>query len=132
MPLHGDRYAWYIRIPDVPAFIRHIAPVLERRLLHCAFDGHTGELCIDFYRGGLCLAFERGKLVTAEELHQPSLREDWNHTRFPPLVFTQLLLGYRSLADLSYAFMDVWAEGLDRTLLETLFPPRPSYMLPLY
>src|SRR3989442_4387525 len=25
-------YAWYVRVPDVPRFLRHIAPVLERRL----------------------------------------------------------------------------------------------------
>src|SRR5258708_36316873 len=26
-------YAWYVRVPDVPRFLRHIAPVLERRCL---------------------------------------------------------------------------------------------------
>ena len=25
-------YAWYVRVPDMPAFLRHIAPVLEARL----------------------------------------------------------------------------------------------------
>jgi len=131
-PLGGNRYAWYVRIPDVPAFIRHIAPALERRLAGSALDGHTGELCVDFYHGGLRLAFDRGKLVTADELRKPTWGDDWTHARFPPQVFTQLLLGYRSYADLSYAYIDAWAEGVDRALLETLFPPRPSYMLPLY
>ncbi len=25
-------YAWYVRVPDLPLFMRHIAPALERRL----------------------------------------------------------------------------------------------------
>ena len=25
-------YAWYVRVPDLPGFLRHVAPVLERRL----------------------------------------------------------------------------------------------------
>ncbi len=130
-PLSGNRYAWYMRIPDVPAFIQHIAPALERRLAGSALDGHTGELPIDFYRGGVRLTFDRGKLVAADELLKPTWGEDWTHARFPPLVFTQLLLGYRSYADLSYAYMDAWAEGVERALLETLFPAQSAYMLPL-
>ena len=121
-----------MRIPDAPAFIRRIAPRLEKRLANSALDGHTGELPIDFYHSGVRLAFEHGKLVAADKLRKPAWGDDWTRARFPPQVFTQLLLGYRSYADLSHAYMDVWAEGDDRVLLETLFPPRPSYMLPLY
>ena len=55
-------YAWYVRVPDLPDFLRHIAPALERRLEQSALAGHTGELCISFYREGLCLALERGRL----------------------------------------------------------------------
>src|SRR6202035_2371232 len=35
-------YAWYIRIPDVPNFLRHIAPALEERLACSVLAGYTG------------------------------------------------------------------------------------------
>ena len=51
---------------------------------------------------------------------------------FPPLVFLQLLFGRRSFADLRYAYPDVWAEdNAGAVLLETLFPARSSWVLPL-
>jgi hypothetical protein len=126
-----NAYAWWMRISDVPAFVRHIAPVLERRLANsAAFRGYGGALCIDFYRDGLRLAFERGKLVSVEEWRKPLWSE--GQAGFPPTVFTQLLLGYRGFAELRHIYKDVWAGEIARMLLETLFPPRPSYMLPLY
>ena len=69
-------------------------------------------------------------LLATEEWRKPL----WNEGQagFPPPVFTQLLLGYRSFMELRHIYKDVWAEGVERTLLETLFPPQPSYMLPLY
>jgi hypothetical protein len=124
-------YAWYVRVPDLPAFIRHIAPALERRLVDSPVAGHTGELKMDFYRDGLRLRFERGRLVEAE----PWRAQVWGpkaQAGFPPLVFLQLLFGRRSLADLRYAHPDVWSEeDADAALLEALFPARPSWVLPL-
>ncbi len=128
-PFIGSRYAWWMRIPDLPAFVLHIAPVLERRLEQSVMAGYTGEFCIDFYRGGLRLAFAQGKLVTVEPWQKPLWGE--SQAAFPQPIFTQLLLGYRSFADLAYAHIDVRADGIERILLETLFPARPSYMLPL-
>ena len=49
------------------------------------------------------------------------------HATFPPLVFLQLIFGYRSLAELSDAFPDVRAgQGEVVALLEALFPKRHS------
>lgn len=129
-PEYKYRYAWWMRVPDVPAFLRHIRPVLEQRLADSALAGYSGAVCIDFYRAGVRLAFEQGKLIGAEPWHKPLWDE--GQAGFPPAVFTQLLLGYRSFLELRHIYKDVWAEGVERTLLETLFPPRPSYMLPLY
>jgi hypothetical protein len=124
-------YAWYVRVPDLPGFIRHIAPALERRLADSPAAGHTGELKLNFYRGGLRLAFERGRLTTAEDWRA----QVWGpkpEGGFPPLVFLQLLFGRRSFADLRYAYPDVWAEdNASAALIEALFPARPSWVLPL-
>ena len=92
--------------------------------------GYTGELKIDFYRGGLRLVFEQGRLTDAADFRA----EGWDpehQAGFPPLVFLQLLFGRRSLAELRYAFPDVWADQIGRPLLEALFPARPSWVLPL-
>lgn len=121
-------YAWYVRVPDLPAFIRHIAPALERRLEESALSGYSGELNLEFYRGGLRLAFERGRLAAAEDWSKPIWGK--SNAGFPPLVFTQLLLGYRSLAELRYAFPDAWADEC-QPVLETLFPKQHSWALPM-
>ena len=123
-------YAWYVRVPDVPRFLRHIAPVLERRLLESPLGRYSGELHITLYRGGLHLVFQGGTLKLAEFWRSPaySTIED---AGFPPLVFLQLLFGYRSLDDLRYAFPDVRVKDEAELVLKTLFPMKPSWVVPL-
>lgn len=122
-------YAWYLRVADLPAFLRHITPVLERRLAESAHAGYSGEITVDFYRGGLRLAFEQGKLTAIEDWERPVWGEAM--AGFPPLVFLQALFGHRSLDELHMIYPDVWAEGDARALLNTLFPKRPSLLMPL-
>jgi hypothetical protein len=124
-------YSWYIRVPDVPRFIRHIAPVLERRLLASVMSGFSGELKITFYRGGLRLVFEGSKLIEVTDWQAPETNEQWEGAGFPPLVFLQLLFGHRSLEELRYAFPDCWASEEPALLLNALFPKRVSWVLPL-
>jgi Acetyltransferase (GNAT) domain len=124
-----DRYAWYIRVADLPRFTRHVAPALERRLANSPQSGYSGELTLDFYRGGLRLVFEHGALTAAEDWRVPL----WSEAKagFPPLVFLQLLCGYRSLDELCAAYPDVWTRGDGAPLLDALFPKRPSRLIPL-
>jgi hypothetical protein len=118
---------WYVRVADVPAFLRHVGPVLEARLASSVLVGYSGDLKIDFYRGGLRLVFEQGKLMSAEPW-QEALYGDECHAHFPPLIFLQLLFGYRSLDDLYAYFQDVWPKDEARLLLNTLFPKQPSWV----
>ncbi len=122
-------YAWYIRIPDVSAFIHKIAPVLEERLTQSILVGYTGECKLDFYRSGLLLSFEKGSLKTVKPW-RPEPFENAN-AGCPPLIFLQLLLGYRSLAELNEIFPDVWANHNSALLLDILFPKMPSRVHPL-
>ena len=125
LPRTGRPYAWYVRVPDLPDFLRHIAPALERRLEPSALAGHTGELWISFYREGLCLALERGRLAKVERwVTEPAKPAT---AFFPDLTFLQLLLGYRSLQELEYAFADCRVEDDEaRALLMALFPSQTS------
>ncbi len=123
-------YAWYVRVRNVPAFLMHIAPVLERRLEHSVVADYTGELKIDLYKGGLRLAFEHGKLTTAEDWRVPAYDSNAG-AGCPALVFLQLLFCHRSLDELRLMFPDVWAEGDTEIVLKALFPAQASAPLSL-
>lgn len=125
LPRTRKPYAWYVRVPDLPDFMRHVAPLLERRLAESVVVGHTGELKISFYREGLRLVFEEGRLKAVEPW-EPTV-EDGGAAAFPDLTFLQLLFGYRTLEELAYAFADCWtASDEARALLKTLFPKQQS------
>ncbi len=126
LPRQRPPYAWYIRIPDLPAFLRRVTPALEQRLANSGSAGHTGELRLTFYRGGMRLVFERGRLANVEAW-KPEPQGHSGEAAFPGLTFLQLLLGYRSLAELKYAFPDCWTNSdATHALLEGLFPRQPS------
>ncbi len=123
-------YAWYLRVADVPGFLRHIAPALEARLADSVAAGHSGELKLSFYRDGVRLVLEDGRLAIAEPW-QPS-HDDGGAAGFPGCTFLHLLFGHRTLAELRTEFADCWADGDDaRTLLEVLFPKQPSSFWPV-
>ncbi len=124
-------YSWYVRVPDLPGFIHHIAPVLERRLVASVMSGFTGQLKVTFYQGGLRLVFEQGRLIRVEDWNAPESNDQWDGAAFPPLVFLQLLFGHRSLAELRYAFPDCWAGEEPALLLKALFPKQVSWVEPL-
>ncbi len=119
-------YAWYVRVPDVPGFVRHIAPALEQRLADSILSGYSGELKLELYRDGLRLQIEHGRLAAVEPWTSPDFEED-AALGCPPLLFSQLLFGYRSISDLLETYPDVWVkDAAARLVLETLFPKQPS------
>lgn len=131
LPTFNDPYGWYLRVEDLPAFIRHIAPALEQRLADSPAAGFSGQLLISFYRPGLRLEFQSGRLVQAANW-QPGAREDEADASFPGLTFLQLLFGYKSFDELGQAFPDCyWKTWRDRVILNSLFPKRPSDVLPV-
>ena len=123
-------YAWYLRVADLPGFIRHIAPILEARLATSLLSGYSGEVKIDFYRGGLRLELAQGRLTAVEPWRTPDYGDEAD-AGCPPLLFLQLLFGYRSLPELRSVFPDVWANAKPARLLETLFPQQPSFVHPM-
>lgn len=130
LPRKPNIYAWYVRVPDMPGFLRHVSPVLERRIAESYHVGHTGELKLNFYRDGVRLAFENGRLTTCEAW-KPAHPEDGD-AAFPDQTFLHLLFGYRTMDDLEYAFSDCRAAtDQARVLLGALFPREPSFIIPV-
>ena len=123
-------YAWYIRVPDLPRFLRQITPAPERRLAESVMAGHNGTLRLNFYRSNLTLLFDQGKLREIGT-YEPNHVEDAD-ALFPDLAFLQLLFGYRSFDELDFAFADCYACNPEAAvLLNCLFPRRPSDINPL-
>lgn len=118
---------WYVRV-DVPAFLRLVRPVLEERLARSPAAGHSGGLALSFYRSGVRLGLEAGRIV---EVAPWAPGQDEGDAWFPELTFLQVLLGYRSMAEIEHAYPDCGARDASiRAIVEALFPKRPSYTWP--
>lgn len=130
LPHRRRPYAWYLRVADVPAFLRRVAPVLEQRLAESVAVGHTGDLKLSFYRSGVRLVFDGGRL-TAVEPWAPT-HEDSGDAAFPNLTFLQMLFGYWTILELRDMFPDCWVKSdAAGALLWALFPRRISRVWPI-
>jgi GNAT superfamily N-acetyltransferase len=124
-------YAWYVRVPDIPAFLRHVAPALERQLAGSVLAGHTGTCKINLYRSRFTMVWENGRLTEVTDGYEHKRLEEGD-ARFPDLTFLQLLFGFRSFEELMTAFVDCYpSDNTTRVLLRVLFPKRPSHVIPL-
>lgn len=128
LPRIRDPYAWYLRVPDLPAFLRVIAPRLESHIAESALVSYSGEVKISFYRSGLRLVLDKGKLVTIEPWMP--CHEDQGNAAFPDLSFLQLVFGYRTFEELEQAYADcTYKDDERRVLLNTLFPKKASSVM---
>jgi hypothetical protein len=120
---------WYLRVPDLAAFLRHVAPVLERRLEGSAAHRYSGVLNIGFYnRSGVRVTFEQGKLVSAEQVAME--REDFT-AAFADLTFIGVLFGYKSRRDTRAMYDENYALPVGRVLIDTLFPRKAPFVMGL-
>jgi len=124
----------YVRVPDLPAFLRGIAAVLDRRLAASVAVGHTGRLRLGFFRDGVLLRFQEGQLVDADPCPDDTNNVDAGPrgAHFPDRTFLHLLFGLHSLDELEHAFADCHADREEaRVLLDALFPKQPSLIWPV-
>ena len=124
LPNRLDSGAWYIRMADVSEFLRRIVPVLQERLAQTEFNDFSGDLRLSNYHSGTRVSIQQGEIV-AVEAYRP---QDWEDTdaAFVNQSWLQLLLGFRSLPDLQYAYPDCWCKPTKMTLLNALFPRAAS------
>ncbi len=123
--------ALYVRLPDLVDFLSHVAPALEERLAESAFAGETATLELSCYREGVRLLLEGGR-IRAVEPWLPSTAAR-GHVAFPERSFLQLLMGFRSLAELERFYPDclIWDER-SGALVEALFPKQQTGLWPTF
>lgn len=130
LPTIHAPYAWYLRVPDLPGFLDHIKPALEKRIAESIAAGHSREIKVSFYRDGLRLVLEKGRLAAIEPWKPTP--QDEGGIAFPGRTFLQILFGYRSLEELRQSFADCWCDSEEvRALIDILFPKKLSDMFPL-
>ena len=131
LPAVRKPYAYYIRVPDLPAFLMHIKPALEKRLADSIAAGYTGELKVNFYHSGIRILLERGCIAGVEPMKTgPGISTD---SSFPDLTFLHLVFGHRSFDELRHAFTDCyWENNAARVLLNALFPRRNTNVFPVF
>ncbi|MEO8357306.1 MAG: GNAT family N-acetyltransferase [Chloroflexota bacterium] len=130
LPSRHDPYAWYLRVSDLPGFLNHIKPALEKRLAESIAAGHSRQIKISFYRDGLRLVIENGRVITIERWRPTP--EDGGEVAFPDLTFLQVLFGYRSFNELEYTFADCWCDSEEvRALINIMFPRKLSDVFPI-
>jgi hypothetical protein len=130
LPDVHDAYSWYLRVADVPGFLNHIKPALEKRLAESIAVGHSSELKISFYRDGLRIVIEKGRLAVIERW-MPTAK-DGGVLAFPGLTFLQVLFGYRSFDELHRSFADCWCDREEaQALIKILFPKKISDVFPV-
>jgi len=106
--INMDRvYMWYVRVGDLLAFIKLIAPVLEERLQGSGMNRFTGDLKIGLYEfDRIEILFEDGKIsdvITAE------VGKGGSDASFPYHTFLNILFGHRDWRELTHILTEVHA-----------------------
>lgn len=118
-------YAWYVRVPDTVGFLKHIAPVLERRLEGSGANKYSGTLRIGFYdQTGIVLTLERGRLTGVESVSG----SDGYHAQFPWEMFWLVVFGHRTAEEIAAILPEVSVWSTAAVLLAALFPRKASWV----
>ncbi len=121
-------YSWQVRVPEMAALLSRLGPVLSARLAGSPFAGLTRKLSIDLYRQHIELDFCGGALKsTAAVKHaaEPILR-------IPPEQAVPLVLGGRTLDEISVSHPDASPQHVWKPLVEVLFPKTKSFLATIY
>ena len=130
LPREREPYAFYVRVPDVAAFLKVIQPKLEANLAASPFVNYTGKLKLSFYKNGVLLDFEKGKLKSIEPLAFDDLEK--SNARFPAHTFLHLLFGHRTIEELAHIYADLETKDREtKELIGALFPKKTSHVWPI-
>jgi len=119
-----QQYAWQVRIADHTDFLKRVSPALERRLAHSLLAGFSGSLDIDLMPRLVRVQLDCGRVSSVADGQRPSRG---SILRITPLLLTQLLLGYRSCAEIAESHLEVAVDAPARELVDVLFPKAESF-----
>jgi GNAT superfamily N-acetyltransferase len=115
-----DPFAWYIRVPDLSAFLNRIRPVLERRLARSGANNYSGTLSVMFFNQyGVVMTFEDGKMIQVEHKAVSPYKHD---AGFPYYTFLDLVFGRHDVDTLRATLPEIFVNKKAAVLLDALFP----------
>jgi len=125
---HIPPYAWQIRVTDYVKLFRKLKPLFEKRLSESTFRRLTEKLNFNFRCYTVQMIVENGIVKDVQRLETTEDRT----IGLNPLVFVQLLLGYKSRSELEMTYPDFRIRPSHKHLIDILFPKQPSYIHSTY
>lgn len=122
---------YYVRVPDVPALLEHLRPVLSARLASSKFAAESGEAIVSFFRHHVRMAFTQGTVELPEAGGPMQAPASVGGAGVAPDLAGSLLFGPHGIAGLEERHPDVYA-GPNEELMQTLFPPVSADLLTFY
>ena len=124
---YDEGYSLYIRVPDVPALLQRIRPVLEQRVAASVFRGITHQLEVSLYDATLMFAWKNGKLDEISQQVQAKGAPAPNRYTLPLLL--KQMFGRNSYAEMRRWHHELARNAADGALLDTMFPKHTSWYL---
>ncbi|MBN2336178.1 GNAT family N-acetyltransferase [Candidatus Bathyarchaeota archaeon] len=121
-------YGWQVKVVDYLGLFRKLAPLLESRLRGTEYEELSETLNLNFRKFTIRVSVEQGrikKITSVSDCNDMTIGLN-------PYVFPQLLLGYRGREELEHAYPDFRVRDSHKTLIDTLFPRKPSYIHHVY
>ena len=115
-----NNHAWFIRVPDLVAYLRHIKPALEKNLEGSVAQSYSGEFRVNLFRNGLKLRISKGKITEISDWVPQDVFA--GNPRFPDLIFLQLIFGWRRFRSLAKEYPDVYGDKQAAIVFDCLFP----------
>ncbi len=130
-------YAWQIKFPDRAAFLKKIAPVMEKRIDRSRIRNYTGTVRLNFFNDSIDLVWKNGLIL---DIHTSGEGECDGMISMTPDLFPALCLSHRSWREIQYIRPDLFpdlqfvdpkvcpASGKSTHLMDALFPKRKSWI----
>lgn len=125
---HVSPYAWQIRVTEYVKLFKKMKPLFEKRLAESTYRYLTEKLNFNFRRHIVQMNVENGIVNDVQHLETNEDRT----IGLNPLVFVQLLLGYRSRSEIEMIYPDFRIRPSHKHLIDVLFPKLPSYIHAAY
>lgn len=124
---YDNGYTWYIRVPDVPALIQRIRPVIEQRIAASEFRGITHQFSVSLYDATLEFTWKDGVLqAISQQAHAKGGSATNRYTL--PLLLKQLF-GRNSYDEMRRWHHELARTAYDGALLDTMFPKQVSWFM---